>query len=323
MNGFKFQLANRVDFYKTYKLIDDCVAVSSKLDGIRAVYFRGSGKLLSRYFNEFVGFEPIVDQLEKLCVKNGLKWVDGELYVPSSVASFQRLSGLVRKKDLHKITAEESGIRNKISFHIHDKSCDSELYEPSFIRAFVKAMDSLDTSSLSRVEVVPQIVNKVFLSSQRNPIYPLYPTECLFHDNHPLKARLLDIMNDHLKMGYEGVMIKTAPAKGGRNNNLLKLKPADSIDATIVDFKAGKDSYEGMLGSLCCTAILNGKPITFYVSSGLTIEERDEIWRNRDSYVGRRVEVKYMEATSDGKSLRHPIFKCFIGDVYRWTTQKK
>ena len=53
------------------------------------------------------------------------------------------------------------------------------------------------------------------------------------------------------------------------------------------------------------------------MGSGLTKEQRIEIWNNQEDYLGVMVEIQYFEETTNqngGKSLRFPVFKTFRYD---------
>ena len=64
---------------------------------------------------------------------------------------------------------------------------------------------------------------------------------------------------------------------------------------------------KGTLGKL----VVDYKGFEVRVGSGLTDEERDNIWNNPESAIGHLIEVKYMQESKDENgdlSLRHPVF---------------
>ncbi|HTD89735.1 MAG TPA: DNA ligase [Burkholderiales bacterium] len=71
-----------------------------------------------------------------------------------------------------------------------------------------------------------------------------------FHlaDNAALKHKLAEIVG----AGGEGLMLHRADALyvTGRNDALLKLKPLDDAEATVIGYVAGKGKYEGRMGAL-------------------------------------------------------------------------
>lgn len=127
---------------------------------------------------------------------------------------------------------------------------------------------------------------------------------------------------DTLAAGYEGIMIKNPEAtyQTKRVDSWLKVKPFITVDLEVVAVEAGKpDSrFKDTLGGLVCKGVDQDKSIEVTVGSGFTEEQRDEIWQNRDSVIGRMVEVKGDVLTraqeGDTWSLRFPVFMGFRND---------
>ena len=67
-------------------------------------------------------------------------------------------------------------------------------------------------------------------------------------DNAALQSKLKEIV----KAGGEGLMLHRADAPyiTGRNDALLKLKPLDDAEATVIGYVPGKGKYEGKMGAL-------------------------------------------------------------------------
>ncbi|MBU2395725.1 MAG: ATP-dependent DNA ligase, partial [Gammaproteobacteria bacterium] len=59
------------------------------------------------------------------------------------------------------------------------------------------------------------------------------------------------------------------------------------------------------LGSLIC---LSGDGSTFNVGTGFTAEQRQNLWRSRDSLKGKQVKVKYQHLSSAKRVPRFPVF---------------
>ena len=53
--------------------------------------------------------------------------------------------------------------------------------------------------------------------------------------------------------------------------------------------------------------------VNVQVGSGLTDVLREQIWKDKELFIGRIIEVRYQEVTPDG-SLRFPTFVCFRND---------
>lgn len=67
-------------------------------------------------------------------------------------------------------------------------------------------------------------------------------------DNAALQRKLAEIV----RAGGEGLMLHRADAPyiTGRNDALLKLKPLDDAEATVIGYVPGKGKYEGKMGAL-------------------------------------------------------------------------
>ena len=123
---------------------------------------------------------------------------------------------------------------------------------------------------------------------------------------------------DAVAAGLEGIMIKDleAPYECRRSSFWMKLKPTITVDLDIVGFEEGTGRNTGRLGAIVCKGIDNGKLISVNVGSGLSDLQRDQYWINRDSLLGRVVEVQADAVTQnqDGTySLRFPRFERFRG----------
>lgn len=148
-----------------------------------------------------------------------------------------------------------------------------------------------------------------------------------------------DELNDYerscLESGYEGVMLRDPGGtyKFGRStvrdNILLKVKRFADAEAELIDIQeklsnqnpetldafghvkrshcAGGMVPAGVAGTL---VVRDADGNVFGVGSGLDDELRQELWTNRDMYIGRVVKYKYFE--QGVKDLpRHPVFLGF------------
>jgi DNA ligase-1 len=128
-------------------------------------------------------------------------------------------------------------------------------------------------------------------------------------------SKITEILEEEVANGEEGIMINIcdAPYEFKRTNNLLKVKKFNTCDLRVIGFEEGTGKYTEMLGAFICEY----KGSTVKVGSGLTDEQRKEIWQNRDKYLDTIIEIAYFEETKDstGKlSLRFPTFKDFRPD---------
>lgn len=126
--------------------------------------------------------------------------------------------------------------------------------------------------------------------------------------------------NQAIEEGYEGIVIKDPNGlyECKRTHSWLKQKPVISVDLTIVALEEGTGKNEGKLGALVCEGTDQGKFIRVNVGSGLTDDQRNEIWSDKDNVIGQIVEVKadcitQNQDSEDTYSLRFPRFERFRG----------
>jgi DNA ligase-1 len=134
------------------------------------------------------------------------------------------------------------------------------------------------------------------------------------------QAQFKDMNKLALDEGYEGLMIK--PAHDGykckRSHAWLKIKPFIEVTLKVVALEEGTGKNEGLLGALVVEGEDDGKFFHLNVGSGLTDENREQIWADQNNVIGQLVEIRADAATQsqdadDTWSLRFPRFKTFRG----------
>ena len=123
------------------------------------------------------------------------------------------------------------------------------------------------------------------------------------------QSQIMKWLDYAVNQGWEGLMLnKDATYKCKRTTDLIKIKRFYTMDLPVVDVLEGDGRLCGALGAL----VVKYKDNTVNVGSGFSDESRSELWENKDSLIGRIVEVKYKEITKDKKtgleSLQFPIF---------------
>jgi len=129
-----------------------------------------------------------------------------------------------------------------------------------------------------------------------------------------------DLNKIALDKGYEGLMIKPIHEvyKCKRSHAWLKIKPFIEVTLKVIALEEGTGKNEGMLGALVVEGEDDGKFFHVNVGSGLTDENREQIWANQNAVIGQLVEIRADAATQsqdakDTWSLRFPRFKTFRG----------
>lgn len=109
---------------------------------------------------------------------------------------------------------------------------------------------------------------------------------------------------------YEGIIVRhfQAPYVEKRSIYMMKFKPKKEDIYEIIGWKE-EISIDGVpkgrLGAVLCT----GEDGTLFgVGSGLTEEDRIDLWDNRDALKGRQLRVQYQHLTSGKGVPRFPVF---------------
>ena len=84
----------------------------------------------------------------------------------------------------------------------------------------------------------------------------------------------------------------------------------------MIDVEEGTGKNEGTTGALVCEGTDDGTFINVNVGSGLTDNDRENIWSNKNDVIGQLVEIRADAITQNQDktySLRFPRFKTFRG----------
>ena len=99
-----------------------------------------------------------------------------------------------------------------------------------------------------------------------------------------------------LEQKYEGAVLKTidhiySPSVGTkRSDDWIKIKPQESTEGKIVDILEGEASHQGMVGKF----MVKWLDKTFEIAPGkLSHEKRQQIWNNKQDYIGLNLEFTY------------------------------
>jgi len=290
VSTFKPTLAVNADFAK----IQYPVYASPKLDGIRCSIV--DGKALSRTL------KPIPNKaIYEFLSDDEFTGLDGELIVGAAVASD------VYNKTVSQVMAHDKGLDN-VTFWVFDKhnSQGDFAFRNLSLRKFCSTLNSpLPTLPLEQR----------WISDEDEMIG--YEARCV-------------------GMGYEGIILRspTAPYKFGRSTvkegYLLKVKRFEDSEAEIIGFeeemfngncaetnelgrtkrstaKAGL-SGKGTLGAFQVRDV--GTGVVFSIGTGLTAEQRQQYWDDRDGILGGFVKYKYFPVGVK-VAPRHPVFLGF------------
>ena len=300
---FGCMLANKY-FDHTKAIVGKVVAVTEKLDGIRALAFvqqwPGSADvtIFSRQGKRIMGLhevekaiqDAVVPLFESGAVRDNLVF-DGELLITDR-------ENIPSKEQYKRTTKIVSSLIQKtgVTYNVFD---------------LLSQKDYKVGESEAKYSERRRLLETVFKNNQ-SPAIRVVPVKQIFSftDEERAFRAIMRMVTEAREAGEEGVMLNDCNATYvcKRTNSLLKVKVFQDCDLRITGFQQGTGKYANTLGAL----LVNYKGNTVGVGSGMSDEQRKEFWDNQDQYLGRVVTVQYFEETNDSdgnKSIRFPVFK--------------
>lgn len=297
MKKYEIQQANSIHHVKIKE--GAWFAISQKLNGFRGTFQHG--KILSRQNKEIKGLDYITNKLTQLF---GEEYVlDGELLrintensldgkgVLSDEENFQATVSIINS-DMEQKLGVEFVLYDIIPTKEFDELWQSTRRFPARRKQLNQIEDVLKQNNVTTVRVLPLLYQGT--------------------DQSQIK-HWMDYAVEH---DWEGVMINLdAEYFRKRHSAILKAKTFFTVDLRVVGFESGKlgSKYENTLGSL----VLKYKDNTVN-ADGMTDAMRDEIWKNKEKYLGKIAEIQHKGETKDNKtgkpSLNFPKFKCWRDD---------
>lgn len=133
--------------------------------------------------------------------------------------------------------------------------------------------------------------------------------------------QLISTYNNLTSIGAEGVMLRApnSPYEQKRSKYLLKYKIKEDAEAVVIEYLLGTGRLKGLLGSLKCELIVDGKlsGINFNLGSGFSDEQRTEYNDPKSiNYIpiGSIISFSFMELSKDSVP-RHPVYKGIRDDI--------
>ena len=251
-----------------------------KINGNRGLIFiqNSSVEVLSRNNKPIYNTELI----QEVILSSGLNQcvLDGEFYVPGDTTNntdWSNTTSVLKTQTKHTE-------KNKLCFFVFD-----------IIPLSIWGRE-VNTSLYLRKDHLRDVVRKI------NPQFVKFVEYAVVKD-HP---DILICLNTYLMQGFEGTVIKN-PASVytyKRSSSWLKVKKIVTDDYPIVNVLRGKGKYNKTTGSI----LINVNGVIVGVGTGMTDDERNLIWSERDELVGTYLEVSYQTKSKDG-SLIFPFFK--------------
>jgi len=115
--------------------------------------------------------------------------------------------------------------------------------------------------------------------------------------------------------GFEGIVFKNSDANFNLSYGQARLKKIATMNYIVSGFKEGAGRLEGTLGALEGSLVIDKKLVKVCtVGGGFSDDLRDEIWLNKEHYIGNVFEARGKILFTSG-ALRHPAFTKWREDV--------
>ena len=264
------------------KPIEDRYAVypgygQPKFDGVRCLAFWQDDKimLISRAGKEWAVVKHIASDLELILPKDCM--FDGELYRHG--LSCQTITSYVKKLRMETLS---------IKYYVYDMPViygdDTKPYKYR-----LQTLEQLwsDNNYWDNTPVV-------FVKTAKINSY----------------QEIRDYESKMISYGYEGAIFRNAEGIyqfGYRSNDLLKVKTFQDAEFKVIGCREGSGAWEGCAVFLCQNDLTDA---TFECVSPGSLENKAQIFKNKDKYIGRMLTVKFFDRTDDKKP-RFGVGKCF------------
>ncbi len=289
------------------------VIITHKFDGQRVIIRveNGSVKMFSRNGKIYTGLKDLEDEAKQL--PNGaydgelLKLLDGSIIDTSIMPENSLCKKVYCPKNAEELFSETASIVN------------SKDEDKKDIAVFLFDMIPLENFDNKIQYDVPTEVRKEKLET----LLGVYKFKYIKYANilysgkfdQTLIKKMLDEM---VLLGQEGLMMNysDAPYEFKRTNKLIKVKQVYTADVRVVGFEEGTGRNKGKLGAFL---VRTPQGVEVKVGSGLTDEDRNEVWNKQAGYIGCIAEIGFTTpSTSKDSDLYNLRFPRFI----RWRTDK-
>lgn len=264
-------------FSKAARHVEYPAVGQRKFDGVRCLAMSAEGfpsniVLLTRKNKEFAGMNSLRSEIALLNLPPSIV-LDGELY--SDTLTFQRVSGLVRKKP-ENLSERDLEDLEQVSYRIYD----------------LINLSNMDMTFAARYRLLQSLLRAV--PSSQTPRLRL--TRNVRIRNEEDVAAHLALFEEE---GFEGLMVRNLESPyelDKRSKHLQKVKTFIDEEFPIVGYYEATGNDRGTPIWECEAP--NGR--RFRARPMGTLAERRELWANRDAAIGRPLTVRFFEYTDDG-----------------------
>lgn len=279
---------------------------SEKWDGIRALW--DGEKMISR--GSGVGKPKVytyVPEWFKEVLPGGIP-LDGEIWIGRGL--FQKTSRLSTIKSGKSYTEEQI---NAIWAGSDGPPVVFKVFDiPNLSEPFEKRMTILKDIIKNRKICWDSI------KYNNKKVFPLQYTEQIKINT---MEQLISLYNELTSAGAEGIMLRApgSPYELKRSKYMLKYKIKEDAECVLREYVLGDGKYTGMLGSIKCEILKNGKPSGVFTQIGTGLNDNQRTNYNKPNSpdyipIGSIISFSYMEMTKDGIP-RHPVYRGIRDDI--------
>jgi DNA ligase-1 len=242
------------------------VFVQPKLDGMRCRV--NSKGMFSREGKDIISAPHVYEILKPLFTEFPNLVLDGELYSNKLYNNFDKIISLVKKSKPTDEDLRESA--EKVEYHIYDTIVDGNFSERNKILKLL--FDKISDKRIIYVETR--------IAKDEEEIFTYY--------------------QKWLDQGYEGLMVRmNTPYETKRTKALLKLKPNEEEEFTIIDIEEGKGNRSGMAGR-AILSLNDGSGRTFEASMLGSHDYCVELLKNVHNVRGQKGTVVFQNYSPKG-----------------------
>jgi DNA ligase-1 len=266
------------------------VMVDRKYNGMRQIT-RRDGQF-SRKGKPVISAPHIFQRVKHLFADNPGLVLDGELYNHEYRYKLNEIISLVRKTKAATITpAHLKECEEKVDYYVYD--------------AWGFTIDGVEIT-----QETPCSTRRLALTKLLKGIKDVVPVPYAWANNHD---EVVKLYQEYIDDGYEGAIIRIDGAyEHKRSNNLLKFKPEEDDEGTILAITDGTGNWKG--AAYMVTLMWKGK--TFDAVFTGPFELRAKILKEKKNWIDKEVTFTFMGLTGLGtpNSARINPENCFKGD---------
>jgi len=281
--------AHKLDDFK-HKLIYP-VCVQKKLDGYRCLSNRNQNNneitLYTRTMKKYLYMEQIKNELKQIKELTSNIYMDGELYFHGK--KLHNIGSVLRKKYINENDIQKM---NEIEYYIFDMF-DIEHMEMTFQQRYQWLSDLFQ-----KYHSVFQKIKLVSCVSCKN------------------EKEIEEENQKYLFEGYEGVIVRNWNGLYELNKKSYNVLRTKEFKREIFEIKNAKEGTGSQKGAIIYEIKCGKHGKSFWVVPMGKIEDRkkqyEEFKKDKTKYIGKKVQIKYLEKNKNSCVTRNPILESWI-----------